>query len=328
MEFDFHRERMMMETLRKSIQTKHADILIPKSIAFASSKRIITMAFMHGDSVARVLSNNIHQHFNKEAIESFSRKLLTVYGHQIFEVGIFHSDPHPGNLLIAPSGALTLLDFGLVKVLSDNVRFAFAQLIVAMSSNSNHVARCLETLGIRLDNCTPELRTTIAYVLFDTRMDLPEARMNPFEKALPTEIRRLRLSKIPQEVFMLVRIVALMRGMLTAFGVDIHSRHIWAPYAKRFLKKSNNTQLISRLANVQFTNAEERMSNLIHWLDVHSLPHERKHMAPLALANIWDVHGLVVALSNNNMYDVLRGFTTSEQNKIKLMLLSSHYRCV
>ena len=55
MEFDFHRERMMMETLRKSIQTKHADILIPKSIAFASSKRIITMAFMHGDSVASVL---------------------------------------------------------------------------------------------------------------------------------------------------------------------------------------------------------------------------------------------------------------------------------
>ena len=321
MEFDFNRERMMMENLRKRIRPKLNDVLIPKSIPYASSNRIITMTFMQGDSVANALSKGIYQRFDKALIESFSMTLLTVYGYQIFEVGMFHSDPHPGNLLITTNGAVTLLDFGQVKVLSATVRSAFAQLIVAMSNGSNTISECLETLGIRLDNCTPELKATIAHVLFDTRMDLPEAQMNPFERSLPIEIRQLRLSKIPQEVFMLVRIVALLRGMLAAFGIDIHSRHIWAPYAKRFLKKTKNVQLTSnRLNSVQFKNAEGRMLSLIHWLDLHDLPHERKHMASLALANIWDVQALVVAVSSNKTHEFLRGFTASEQSKIKEIL--------
>ena len=46
-------------------------------------------------------------------------KLVETFGVQIFEIGTFHSDPHPGNLLLSPDGkTLSLIDFGQCKARS------------------------------------------------------------------------------------------------------------------------------------------------------------------------------------------------------------------
>ena len=43
-------------------------------------------------------------------------KLIETFGVQIFSLGKFHSDPHPGNLLVAPDGkTLSIIDFGQTK---------------------------------------------------------------------------------------------------------------------------------------------------------------------------------------------------------------------
>lgn len=329
MEFDFCRERMMMESLRKTIQNNFRGVLVPSSLAFASSKRILTMTYMHGNSVAHILSRGVHLQIKRAVLISFSKSLLGVYGHQIFEAGVFHSDPHPGNLLINDSGTLTMLDFGQVKVLSLNVRVAFAQLIVSMSKNLPEAGDCLEPLGIKLDNCTRQLSSTIAYLLFDTRMDLAEARMTPFEAELPSEIRQLRLSKIPQEVFMLVRVVALMRGIFSSFDLDIHSRHIWAPYAERFLKKNRFVVSSKLLTTSVGRNVECQMEGLTSWLMSHELPHERKHLTPLALANIWNVESLAEIFSTNKANlrgKLLSHYSFTEQNLMNEYLLAENFR--
>jgi predicted unusual protein kinase regulating ubiquinone biosynthesis (AarF/ABC1/UbiB family) len=42
-------------------------------------------------------------------VKFFSQCFLT----QLLDIGFFHCDPHPGNLLVTPAGQLVLLDFGL-----------------------------------------------------------------------------------------------------------------------------------------------------------------------------------------------------------------------
>ena len=51
-------------------------------------------------------------------------KLIEAFGHQIFAIGKFHSDPHPGNIILCPRAAgemsgdgpsLALIDFGQSK---------------------------------------------------------------------------------------------------------------------------------------------------------------------------------------------------------------------
>jgi ubiquinone biosynthesis protein len=47
-----------------------------------------------------------------------SRALLRCMVYQITEGGVFHADPHPGNVLLFTDGRLALLDFGSVGVVS------------------------------------------------------------------------------------------------------------------------------------------------------------------------------------------------------------------
>jgi ubiquinone biosynthesis protein len=52
--------------------------------------------------------------------------------HQMMTDGVFHADPHPGNVLLLEDGSLGLLDFGSVGRLDTLLRRALAQLLVAV----------------------------------------------------------------------------------------------------------------------------------------------------------------------------------------------------
>lgn len=51
-----------------------------------------------------------------------AQNFVDAYLHQIFVLGVFHGDPHPGNLFITPQGRICLHDFGLVGVLDSSTR--------------------------------------------------------------------------------------------------------------------------------------------------------------------------------------------------------------
>src|SRR5699024_11162149 len=55
---------------------------------------------------------------------------------QVLDYGFFHGDPHPGNIFIKPGNVITYLDFGLVGRLSDQMKYHFASLMIAVKNNS------------------------------------------------------------------------------------------------------------------------------------------------------------------------------------------------
>jgi len=52
---------------------------------------------------------------------------------QAFEYGVFHGDPHPGNLRIRPDGAICLLDYGMIGMLDESMREMLVDLFVAIA---------------------------------------------------------------------------------------------------------------------------------------------------------------------------------------------------
>ncbi|MGW2149560.1 ABC1 kinase family protein [Nonomuraea bangladeshensis] len=61
-----------------------------------------------------------------------ARDLLDCLLRQILVDGVFHADPHPGNLMLLDDGALGLLDFGSVGRLDAAVRSALQRFLLAM----------------------------------------------------------------------------------------------------------------------------------------------------------------------------------------------------
>ena len=51
---------------------------------------------------------------------------------QAFELGVFHGDPHPGNIRILSDGTICLLDYGMVGSLDEETRETLVDLILAI----------------------------------------------------------------------------------------------------------------------------------------------------------------------------------------------------
>ncbi|MDF2744956.1 MAG: AarF/ABC1/UbiB kinase family protein [Actinomycetia bacterium] len=64
--------------------------------------------------------------------QALARQLLASMLAQVMVAGVFHADPHPGNVLVLADGRLGLLDFGSVGRLDGSVRAALQRLLLAM----------------------------------------------------------------------------------------------------------------------------------------------------------------------------------------------------
>jgi ubiquinone biosynthesis protein len=74
------------------------------------SRRVLTLSFVHG----RHLSALTRGELNALDAPAIATDLLSAYLKQIAIDGVFHCDPHPGNIFLADDGRLALMDFGMV----------------------------------------------------------------------------------------------------------------------------------------------------------------------------------------------------------------------
>ena len=88
-------------------------IVFPKFKKKLSGKRVITMTWLNGLSLADWVKTNPSQ---KER-NRIGQALWNFYQYQIHELRFVHADPHPGNFIITDEGSLGVIDFGCIKEL-------------------------------------------------------------------------------------------------------------------------------------------------------------------------------------------------------------------
>ncbi len=72
---------------------------------------------------------------------------------QLYLHGIFHADPHPGNLFVRPGPKLIMLDFGLCRKIDDKFRLGYARMVRAMLTNNwPEMVQGFVDLGVKVKN--------------------------------------------------------------------------------------------------------------------------------------------------------------------------------
>jgi ubiquinone biosynthesis protein len=80
--------------------------------------------------------------------EVSSTLLRVTLGH-VFDYGIFHADPHPGNILVEPDGTIVLIDLGAVGRLGRRQRQLFVELLAgAVTGDAATVREALDDAGM------------------------------------------------------------------------------------------------------------------------------------------------------------------------------------
>ena len=70
-----------------------------------------------------------------------ARRLVDAFVAQIFDAGVFHADPHPGNILIEDDGTIVLIDLGAVGRLGSNQRTLVLQMLAGAAAGDATVLR-------------------------------------------------------------------------------------------------------------------------------------------------------------------------------------------
>ena len=96
-------------------------IKIPRVYKKYCTNEMIVMEYVPTDKITEIKDKKINKIKVCEA-------LVNSYVIQTMEAGLFHADPHPGNLGISRNGKLVFYDFGLVIPLSDELREGFKDL--------------------------------------------------------------------------------------------------------------------------------------------------------------------------------------------------------
>jgi len=119
-----------------SLKNSETKVKIPKVYKKYSNSKILVLEFLDGVSVksGSALLNELQIDTKK-----VQRQLFDCILEQIFFKGIFHADPHPGNVYILRDGTPALLDFGSVGRLGTLQQDAFKRLLIGFERKNSYV---------------------------------------------------------------------------------------------------------------------------------------------------------------------------------------------
>ena len=128
-ELDFRQEALHLLTLGDNLKDI-PEIVIPRPLLPYSTSRVLTMEFVSGTKVT-ALSPLARLELDGARLAD---ALFRAYLKQILVDGIFHADPHPGNVFIVES-RLALIDLGMVARIPPGMQDKLLQLLLAVSDD-------------------------------------------------------------------------------------------------------------------------------------------------------------------------------------------------
>ncbi len=127
-ELDYREEARNLVTL--SHQLRDFDrILVPLPIDDYTTSRVLTMDYIDGSKITLVSPVE----WTEVDGVALGEELFRAYLQQILVDGVFHADPHPGNVLLTPDHYLALIDLGMVGRLSTTMQERLFRLMLAIS---------------------------------------------------------------------------------------------------------------------------------------------------------------------------------------------------
>jgi predicted unusual protein kinase regulating ubiquinone biosynthesis (AarF/ABC1/UbiB family) len=195
------------------------DIVVPAIYWDYTTRRVLTMEYVEGTKITDI------EAMRRRGIDpaQVAKILVVAFSEMLLRHGLFHADPHPGNLLVAPGPKLVLVDFGQVKQLGPQFRMLFAQMTRALVSRDDSVmGQSFRALGFRMkrDDAEGYVDLGNAYIgniarqMTDTEAGWADPDM--FRDSYRDILRILRanpLIKVPPDLLFVGRVMGLLNGL-------------------------------------------------------------------------------------------------------------------
>ena len=127
-ELDYIREKKLMNVFR-NIFSKSNFVHIPEVIENLSTKRLLTMSWLEGDSILK------YKNEKKEIRNTIAKNMFYAWYKPFYGFGIIHGDPHLGNYSIQKNLSVNLYDFGCMRIFRGKFIQGVIDLYFALQKN-------------------------------------------------------------------------------------------------------------------------------------------------------------------------------------------------
>ncbi|MCB0914701.1 MAG: AarF/ABC1/UbiB kinase family protein [Actinobacteria bacterium] len=258
-ELDFHHELLNLQVIAANFagSTEYA---FPEALPDLSGEAVLTETALEGTRLSDVIGDLGARR------DTVIRQLAALYFKMIFEDGLFHADPHPGNLLLLPEGRLGVLDFGKCGRLLDDVREAFVDFLAAVFGDDlEEVTRCLLVVApgpatLDTDLLSRELAVWKDRFFPSSGVERDNADLGAAVSALLDMANRYSL-RLPNDVAMMLMVVVELQGILEETGTSLRLSQLLLPFAARLRSERLSPRRLWR-------SATRRAHRWEHLLDV------------------------------------------------------------
>ena len=151
--------------------------------------------------------------------------LIDLYNTMILERGMFHADPHPGNLFVVPGegrgskAKVGIVDFGLTKTLPEEFREQLIVLTSAIvSEQPEAITGTMEGMGFRTRERDEQTYAALGEaflgdVLRSGKAYADQEMVADINARLGRVLRANPLVEVPGEVILIARVMGLLSGL-------------------------------------------------------------------------------------------------------------------
>jgi ubiquinone biosynthesis protein len=231
-ELDFGREERNLQQFAQDF-AEDSTVRIPASYPDLCTGRVLTMEFLDGVKLSET------GRLSALGFDLFevARRGADMYLEMIFTNGIYHADPHPGNLLLLEGNVIGLLDFGMVGRLDESLRESVEEMLISIAGRDPEQ---LTSIITRLGSVPPNLdysslsMDVADFVSHYGSQSLDEFNLSGALNEMTEIIRRYNIM-LPARIGMLIKVLVMLEGTSRMVSPAFSLMEVMQPYRRKMV---------------------------------------------------------------------------------------------
>ena len=249
-EMDYERERRMLVEIGENF-AENDRIRVPDALPELSSDRVLTMEYVEGTKISEV------ENIDELGLDrtGLAETLQKTYLQMIVQDGVFHADPHPGNLAVKDDGTLVFYDFGMSGRVDPFIQNKIIEFYMAVSAqDTDAILDALIEMGTLSPDADREVMANIMELaIADARgEDIEQYRVNQIVQQVEDTIYEFPL-RLPPNLALVLRVATVVEGVCVTLDPDFDFISVATGYLREegFIEEGARDFVVDRANEVK-----------------------------------------------------------------------------
>ncbi len=214
---------------------------IPKVYFDYSTDKVLTMEYVEGRKLSELLKSK--KLFNRKLI---ARNIVDSVLSQVFVNGVFHADPHPGNILIMPNYNIAWLDFGIVGYFSEDLKEKATDIFVSViEGDVEMLSTSLMNVGVVEDGADIEVFKEDLHKNLNRfyGAEIKDINIGELFQEILNLAKKHHL-KLPKDFILLGKTIITTQGVAMELDPTFNLVAVAKPFVEKLIRQRNSPKKI------------------------------------------------------------------------------------